>query len=431
MAVPFWNAAKLSSQGTVRSETASSRQGVGPEARPVDPQLTVNVRRRDGAPSLFSRPFNGPYLVVGRRDDCDVRLNHPSVSPRHLYLQKLPGRILAIDLGSSDYGRRTGVLSGPNRTVVDVLMPGDEVQVGEFLLSCEVNEPQTWSPRVPDAPLPVLPRPFAVWTPADGIRSDADQNRWVVRHEVTLIGRGPQCRWRIIDDSVSTTHASLVVFEEALHVIDLCSRHGVFVNGEPVRFALLNDGDVLTIGSAQGVVRLAGNADNSVERRFGTDHVMGRDSDAGNAESRGDDPDRLEEPMNVMVGDAVTVRVASDSETPPQDTFGIASADSLESDLPALVMTIAERHKQLQEHTQRLMEMVRRRLEMTARGRGVSKSAARAVLNSPSKTPNSSAAPDVPSGPELHAWLNRQLQDLDEDDRGGLRQFWDSLIGRS
>jgi Domain of unknown function (DUF1707)/FHA domain len=77
-----------------------------------------------------SLPEDGPILV-GRSRRCDVVVEHPTVSRRHLELRPAaPGEWLAVDVGSLNgtwlHNRRVG------RTIV---VPGDELWLG----SCAVR----------------------------------------------------------------------------------------------------------------------------------------------------------------------------------------------------------------------------------------------------------------------------------------------------
>jgi pSer/pThr/pTyr-binding forkhead associated (FHA) protein len=65
----------------------------------------------------------------------------------------------------------------------------------------------------------------------------------------TRIGRSVAADLRLDDPSVSRRHA-LVVAEpgKGLRVLDDRSLNGVFVNGKPVEWGALEDGDELTIG---------------------------------------------------------------------------------------------------------------------------------------------------------------------------------------
>ncbi len=63
-----------------------------------------------------------------------------------------------------------------------------------------------------------------------------------------VIGRGADASLRLRDDGVSRRHARIVVAGGEVTVEDLGSANGTLVNGEPVRRAVLRDGDKLQLG---------------------------------------------------------------------------------------------------------------------------------------------------------------------------------------
>ena len=73
-----------------------------------------------------------------------------------------------------------------------------------------------------------------------------------LRGEVTTIGRGHRVDVRLDDPSVSRLHAEIVWRGPYIYVADLgLSRNGTRVNGRPVARRVLDDGDVLSFGSAR------------------------------------------------------------------------------------------------------------------------------------------------------------------------------------
>ena len=73
-----------------------------------------------------------------------------------------------------------------------------------------------------------------------------------LRDEVTTIGRGLRVDVRLDDPSVSRFHAEIVRRGPYYYVADLgLSRNGTRVNGRPIARRVLDDGDVLTFGSAR------------------------------------------------------------------------------------------------------------------------------------------------------------------------------------
>jgi FHA domain len=70
--------------------------------------------------------------------------------------------------------------------------------------------------------------------------------------EITTIGRGLRVDVRLDDPSVSRLHAEIVRRGPYYYVADLgLSRNGTRVNGRPIARRVLDDGDVLTFGSAR------------------------------------------------------------------------------------------------------------------------------------------------------------------------------------
>ncbi|GAB3461778.1 hypothetical protein GCM10027570_47860 [Streptomonospora sediminis] len=91
--------------------------------------------------------------------------------------------------------------------------------------------------------------------------------------EVTTVGRGDGTDIRLSDPSVSQLHAELVRRGPYVYVVDLgLSRNGTRVNGRPIARRVLEEGDVLSFGSARckigGLPREELNPD--VELRRGT-----------------------------------------------------------------------------------------------------------------------------------------------------------------
>lgn len=65
--------------------------------------------------------------VIGRQEECDVRLDHKSVSKMHCVLVKTDGVVLLRDLGSTNGTRVNGT-----RVRRAALLPNDKLSVANF-----------------------------------------------------------------------------------------------------------------------------------------------------------------------------------------------------------------------------------------------------------------------------------------------------------
>src|SRR5918912_63878 len=66
-------------------------------------------------------------IVVGRKEGCDVRLEHKSVSKMHCVIVKTDGLLLLRDLGSTNGTRVNGT-----RVRRAALLPNDQVSIAHF-----------------------------------------------------------------------------------------------------------------------------------------------------------------------------------------------------------------------------------------------------------------------------------------------------------
>jgi predicted component of type VI protein secretion system len=81
--------------------------------------------------------------IVGRKEDCDVRLDHKSVSKMHCVIVKTDGLLLLRDLGSTNGTRVNG-----QRVRRAALLPNDQLTIAHFKFRVHLG---------PDVPVPVAP----------------------------------------------------------------------------------------------------------------------------------------------------------------------------------------------------------------------------------------------------------------------------------
>jgi len=194
------------------------------------------------------RTFWSPYVLAGRHEANTICLPDPAISLRHLYFQVLPGGIYCVDLGS-----RTGTIWSDGTQESGWFLPGRKARIGPFeleLLSSyshadlptsfqSLRNPLKDRTSADSALVPVVSEVF------DGSKR---RTRWRMNRELALVGSSPQCRVVLSDESVSWCHCSLVRTHYGLWVIDLLSRKGTLLNGQPVQCEMIRHGDCLRVG---------------------------------------------------------------------------------------------------------------------------------------------------------------------------------------
>jgi pSer/pThr/pTyr-binding forkhead associated (FHA) protein len=81
-------------------------------------------------------------VVVGRKEECDLRLEHKSVSKMHCVIVKTDGLLLLRDLGSTNGTRVNG-----QRVRRAALLPNDQVSIANYKFRVYLG---------PDAPAPAV-----------------------------------------------------------------------------------------------------------------------------------------------------------------------------------------------------------------------------------------------------------------------------------
>ena len=92
-------------------------------------------------------------LLVGRKEDCDLFLDHKSISKLHCVLVKTDGLLLLRDLGSTNGTRVNG-----QRVRRAALLPKDQLQIASLKYTVEVSQeeppaspnelPNIWTARI-------------------------------------------------------------------------------------------------------------------------------------------------------------------------------------------------------------------------------------------------------------------------------------------
>ena len=241
------------------------------------PLLTV---RCDGVPRTFTA---GNDVVIGRDLRADVRIAHPLVSRAHVVLRFDPaaGRWLAVDNGSLNgifvHGRRVPEVDLTDGAVVNLGNPdGPSVSFHLSRPQAPAGQPSRnptapirtpAPPAAPPAVPPAVPPADAAPTqmgPSPARPGSGPGNSNLATSMLKIlrpgsagppppgsltVGRATDNDIVIPDVLASRHHATLIPTPGGTEIRDNRSINGTFVNGTRVDTALLNEGDVVTIGN--------------------------------------------------------------------------------------------------------------------------------------------------------------------------------------
>ncbi|QDU24162.1 FHA domain-containing protein [Urbifossiella limnaea] len=198
-----------------------------------------------------------PYALLGRGQAVHVKLNDPSVSQYHAYLQVIDGRPYLVDLGS-----RTGVVWEDGSRGRGWLTPGHKVRVGAFDLVAD-GAVAASDPLAPPRPEPGEPEDGEPGAGATAVlevfpAAGGAAGTFPLDQLLTFVGRHPSCQLRFAEDSVGYFHCALVNTRDGVWLVDVFSQKGTRLNGRAARLSRAREGDLIEIGRVNLVVRPAG-----------------------------------------------------------------------------------------------------------------------------------------------------------------------------
>jgi pSer/pThr/pTyr-binding forkhead associated (FHA) protein len=205
-----------------------------------------------------------PFALIGREERADLRLDDVNVSHRHAYLQMVSGHLWCVDLGS-----RTGLQGENGRLAASALLPNQTIRIGPYALRTVEDEMPASPPLNPLTcaadDLARLPR-----IALDIHSGTAREKTWLVDRPLTLVGRAAFCKIRLHSSMVSRVHCALLNTPEGLWAIDLLGREGTYINDRPVRWARLEEGDVLQVDQFHMRTRMLAPAQSNLPVRRST-----------------------------------------------------------------------------------------------------------------------------------------------------------------
>jgi pSer/pThr/pTyr-binding forkhead associated (FHA) protein len=206
---------------------AALRTSNSQPAPPAPTPLLVPVGQHQGRQPLT---LGRTITLIGSTAAARLYLPSKAVSRCHAVIINTGAGLFVRDLAS-----RTGTrLNGQPVDEVD-LREGDVLQVGTFTF-------RFTDPTAPPVKPPSLPAPPAV------LEVDELDRPLPVTRRVTLVGRRESADISLTEDSASSAHALLYVFEGRHMLRDLNSRTGTLVNGVKIHEHALESGDLFTVG---------------------------------------------------------------------------------------------------------------------------------------------------------------------------------------
>ena len=206
--------------------------------RPVQ----LSVRGPDGSQREFS--LRKPFALIGGDPRADVVLNEGSPPPCGLYLHATNDGIFCVGLSPS----------APHGW----LRPKKYVKFAEYKIAAQFDDdgpPQVTStvdPRAKNGVTGLAPRLEFRSTSGKALER-------TVSRQITVIGREPPSTLRLKHDSISRAHLVLYWDGATLWFVDLLSRNGAQLDGQPREAGKLLPGQTLHLGRVR--VRQIGVAD--------------------------------------------------------------------------------------------------------------------------------------------------------------------------
>lgn len=123
---------------------------------------------------------------------------------------------------------------------------------------------------------------------------------------ITTLGRGPECDLRIPIDSCSREHCQFILQGNALHIKDLGSSNGTFVNNQRIEESALSSGDRVTIGPVVITIQIDENPADSPNQssetgQFDDELIPSQpDGDAGSIPLASGGSELAEDPLSAL-----------------------------------------------------------------------------------------------------------------------------------
>lgn len=239
---------------------AGSREGVGPGAQARTELVSVVtdhgiVARVVDVESGRIVPVPSRGLVIGRGHDSDLVLEGNDVSRRHATVSVAAGGFRVADASAN------GTLLNGKRLVGErPITHGDVLRIGARELRFELDPPPDGTAMgetdAEGSAARSESKAGAMSATAlaalEVVGGPLDKTRFIVERPVCAIGRGEMNDVRVIDESVSSSHATIMWKDGTWFVTDLRSANGTFIDGYRVGGErVLPSGSMLGLGDVR------------------------------------------------------------------------------------------------------------------------------------------------------------------------------------
>ncbi len=203
-------------------------------------------------------PLVRDEITIGRKEGNTIRLTERNVSRKHARLFKANGAFTIEDLSSYNGIKVNGrKISDPSS-----LAAGDQVTIGDYLLALQVEAAETAtepttpmaSPETADAQTAMIAAPAAESVPPARLimlSPPAPGAEFALSKARVRFGRAEDLDAWVNHRSISREHAEVVQDGDGFRILDLGSANGLRVNGNDVRDAPLQAGDVIEMGQVR------------------------------------------------------------------------------------------------------------------------------------------------------------------------------------
>lgn len=215
---------------SIPAETSTAKPKASELATEVLPAMSAPGRpaRLVGLTSGQTAPISARELTVGRGEDCGLVLTGKGLSRRHAVIRAAGATYTVTDESTN------GTFVNGERVVgTRPLSPGDIVAFGDEQFRFEFTEPAGGRPGIAAATavLPGVKHDAPVLAELE-ISAGPEAGRvHRIARRVCAIGRGTQNDVTIAHESVSSSHASLMLKGDTWYLTDLHSANGTYVDG--------------------------------------------------------------------------------------------------------------------------------------------------------------------------------------------------------